>query len=94
MLAAILRSGVSAERRKLCGNSDGGFLPKAATPKADLSRRNQMKADEEQPQTGRVVSALCADMFEPQARRYNRIPNSALATDSFPEFILGWTTGA
>jgi hypothetical protein len=53
-----------------------------------------MKADEEQPQTGRVVSALCADMFEPQARRYNRIPNSALATDSFPEFILGWTTGA
>ncbi len=25
-------SGVSAERRKLCGNSDGGFLPKAATP--------------------------------------------------------------
>jgi len=29
------RSGVSAERRKLCGNSDGGFLPKAATPMAD-----------------------------------------------------------
>jgi len=25
------RSGVSAERRKLCGNSVGGFLPKAAT---------------------------------------------------------------
>jgi len=23
-----------------------------------------------------------------------RIPNSALATDSFPEFILGWTVGA
>jgi hypothetical protein len=38
-----------------------------------------------------VVSALCADSFEPQARRYNRIPNSALATDSFPESILGWT---
>ena len=28
------RSGVSAERRKLCGNSNGGSLPKAATPKA------------------------------------------------------------
>ena len=65
-----------------------------------------MKADEEQPQTGRVVSALCADMFEPQARRYNRIPHFALATGgrvaparrtegkSFPEFILGWTTRA
>jgi hypothetical protein len=24
------------------------------------------------------VSALCADSFEPQARRYNRTPNSAL----------------
>jgi hypothetical protein len=30
------RSGVSAERRKLpsAGNSNGGFLPKAATPKS------------------------------------------------------------
>jgi hypothetical protein len=27
------------------GNSNGGFLPKAATPKADLSRRNLMKAE-------------------------------------------------
>jgi hypothetical protein len=42
---------------------------------------------------GGVVSALCADAFEPEARRYNRIPNSAFATDSFPEFILGWTIG-
>src|ERR1035438_3612664 len=36
-------------------------------------------ADGAQPQTGRVVSALCADSFEPQARRYNRIPNATFA---------------
>jgi len=52
------------------------------------------QADGAQQQTGRVVSALCADAFEPQARRYIRTPNSAWATDSFPEFILGWTIGA
>jgi len=44
-------------------------------------------------QTGRVLLALCAEAFEPQARRYNRNPNSAWAKDSFSEFILGWTTG-
>jgi hypothetical protein len=37
---------------------------------------------------------LCADSFEPQARRYNRILNSAWATVSFLVFILGWTMGA
>jgi hypothetical protein len=30
---ASRHGGVSAERRKLCGNSDGGFLPKANPPK-------------------------------------------------------------
>jgi hypothetical protein len=54
------------------------------------------------------VSALRTDAFEPpafvarhnaasarrrQARRYIRIPNSALATDSFPESILERTIG-
>ncbi len=87
-MAASRQSGANCD-----GNSNGGFLPKAATPKADLSRRNRMKADGAQPQTGRVVSALCADTFEPQARRYIRILNSAGATDSFPESILGGRLG-
>jgi hypothetical protein len=39
---------------------------------------------------GRVVSALCADSLDPQARRYIHIPNSAWAVDFFPECILGW----
>jgi hypothetical protein len=37
---------------------------------------------------------LFADSFDPQARRYNRILNSAWATVSFLVFILGWTMGA
>jgi hypothetical protein len=64
--------GVAASRQSAAncdGNSNGGFLPKAATPKADGAH----------PQTGRTGRAL-------------RIPNSELATDSFPVFILGWTT--
>jgi hypothetical protein len=61
--------------------------------KAGMREDMKSKADEARPQTGRVASALCADSFEPQARRYNRIPNSALATNSFPEFSLGWAIG-
>jgi hypothetical protein len=51
--------GVAASRQSAAncnGNSNGGFLPKAATPKADGAH----------PQTGRVVSALCADGGRPQ----------------------------
>jgi hypothetical protein len=39
-----------------------------------------MKADGAHPQTGRTGRAL-------------RNPNSTSATDSFPEFILGWMIG-
>ena len=42
-VAASRQSAANCDR-----NSNGGFLPKAATPKADLSRRSVAKADENQ----------------------------------------------
>ena len=48
------------------------------------------------------ISTAVLRKTKPQARRCNRIPNSAWATDRairkchgfFPVFILGWTIGA
>ena len=61
----------------------------ASNQSADMSAHSKsavrmsqgQRADGAQPQTGRTGRAL-------------RTPNSAWATDSFPEFILGWTIEA
>jgi len=46
----LLRSGASADRRKLFRSfSDGGALPRRRYAKSRLSRRNQMKVDGKRP---------------------------------------------
>ena len=79
--------GVAASRQSAAncnGNSNGGFLPKSDEGGRGAPTNGTCSV-------GAVRRRWPSARTEPQARRYNRIPNSAGATDSFTEFILGWT---
>jgi hypothetical protein len=79
------------------GNSDGGFLPKAATPKAETAAGSTLQPHSEF-RRGNGSRRLGARSLAMTEIKLGRIPHSALSiphlNGSFPEFILGWTIGA
>ena len=67
------------------GNSDGGFLPKAATPQAGVDARG----------VGRGADDAGADWSRRLVTAMLGEDGNLMKADgnSFPEFILGWTIG-